>query len=50
MINGQCQQCGVNQVYDNIYKICQCAAGTFKTDNGTCITCPNKMALFNNNC
>lgn len=50
MINGQCQLCGVNQVYDNIYKTCQCASGTFKNDYGVCIQCPPKMALLNNSC
>lgn len=48
--NGQCIKCGINQVYDDVYKVCLCSNGTYKKDDGTCVTCPSRMVLIDNQC
>lgn len=49
-VNGACVPCGTNQVYDSASNLCVCKLGTFKSESGSCISCPAKMAYINGNC
>lgn len=50
LVNGDCIPCGFNQVYDDTYQLCVCRSGTYKTEEGNCITCPIKMTYLNGQC
>lgn len=49
-INGTCQNCASNEVYDDVLKICVCVSGAFKNSKSVCVKCAAKMALFEDKC